>query len=145
MQAFLVIAAGVALAAITYLRLERLGRRGVLPLACRALAWSAIGLLLINLGCPARDPPGRPLVLLDGSLSMGAAGGRWAEARDSAAHLGEVRVFGDDTPAAGDSTPTRGRSLLRPALTAAAAAGRPVLVVTDGEIEDAGEDRKSVV
>ena len=139
MQAFLVIAAGVALAAITYLRLERLGRRGVLPLACRALAWSAIGLLLINLGCPARDPPGRPLVLLDGSLSMGAAGGRWAEARDSAAHLGEVRVFGDDTPAAGDSTPTRGRSLLRPALTAAAAAGRPVLVVTDGEIEDAGE------
>jgi hypothetical protein len=127
MRAFLVIAAGVALAAITYLWLERLGRRSVLPLVFRALAWSALGLLLINLGCPARDPAGRPLVLLDGSLSMGAAGGRGAEARDTAARLGEVREFGG------------GRSLLRPALTAAAAAGRPVFVVTDGEIEDAAE------
>jgi hypothetical protein len=127
MRAFLVIAAGVALAAVTYLWLERLGRRGVLPLVFRAMAWSALGLLLINLGCPARDPAGRPLVLLDGSLSMGAAGGRGAEARDTAARLGEVREFGG------------GRSLLRPALTAAAAAGRPVVVVTDGEIEDAAE------
>ena len=127
MRAFVVIAAGVALAAVTYLWLERLGRRGVLPLVFRALAWSALGLLLINLGCPARDEAGKPLVLLDRSLSMGAAGGRGAEARDTAARLGEVREFGG------------GRSLLRPALTAAAAAGRPVFVVTDGEIEDAAE------
>jgi hypothetical protein len=35
--------------------------------------------------------------------------------------------------------PTRGRSLLRPALTAAASSNRPVVVVTDGEIEDAGD------
>jgi hypothetical protein len=139
MAAFLVVAAGVALAALTYLQLERLGNRGIVPLVCRAVAWSALGLLLLNLGCPHSDPPARPLVLLDGSLSMAAAGGRWAEARDSAARLGEVRVFGDDRAPPADATPTRGRSLLRPALTAAAAAGRPVLVLTDGEIEDAGE------
>jgi hypothetical protein len=139
MRAFLVIAGAVALAALTYLWLERLGRRGLVPLACRALAWSALGLLLINLGCPARDPPGRPLILLDGSLSMGAAGGRWAEARGTAARLGEVREFGDEGTTAPDSAPTRGRSRLGPALTAAAAAGRPVVVVTDGEVDDAGQ------
>ena len=36
-------------------------------------------------------------------------------------------------------SPTRGRSLLAPALTAASASDRPVLVVTDGEIEDAAD------
>ncbi len=83
-------------------------------------------------------PPARPLVLLDGSLSMDGPGGRWAEARDSAERLGEVRIFGDEGDAA-DTTPSRGRSLLRPALTAAVASNRPVVVVTDGEIEDAGD------
>ncbi|MGH7516730.1 MAG: hypothetical protein ACREOC_04570 [Gemmatimonadales bacterium] len=136
MRVFLLVVAGLALAAFTYLWLERLGRRALVPLVCRALAWSALGLLLINLGCPATDPPGRPIVLLDGSLSMGAPGGRWREARDSAARLGDVRVFGDERTGT-DSVPTRGRSLLGPALTAAAASGRTVVVVTDGEIEDA--------
>jgi hypothetical protein len=138
MRVFLVIAAGFALAAFTYLWLERLGRRSVVPLVCRAVAWSALGLLLINLGCPITDPPGRPLVLLDGSLSMGAAGGRWREARDSALALGEVRIFGDERSGT-DTVPTRGRSVLGPALAAAAASGRPVVVLTDGEIEDAGD------
>ena len=41
-------------------------------------------------------PLRRPLVLLDASLSMGAPGGRWLEARDSAARWGEVRRFGDE-------------------------------------------------
>jgi hypothetical protein len=135
---FLVVAAALGLAAFTYLRLERLGRRGIVPLVCRSVAWSALGLLLLNLGCPAAGDAGRPLVLLDGSLSMGAAGGRWQEARDSAAVLGDVRVFGDERGDL-DSVPTRGRSLLLPALTAAAASARPVLVVTDGEIEDAAQ------
>ncbi len=138
MRAFLVVTAGFALAAFTYLWLERLGRRALIPLACRAVAWSALGLLLINLGCPGTEAPGRPLVLLDGSLSMGAAGGRWREARDSAAGLGDVRIFGDEQTA-NDTVPSRGRSLLAPALTAAAASGRPVVVVTDGEIEDAND------
>lgn len=141
-SAVLVVLAAVGLAAFTYLRLERLGGRGWVPLLCRAVAWAALGLLLLNIGCPAPADPVPPLVLLDGSLSMSAPGGRWAAARDSAVRWGDVRVFGDERPAADgargrDSVPARGSSLLAPALTAAAASARPVIVVTDGEIADA--------
>ena len=72
------------------------GRRGWVPLACRAVAWAALGLLLLNVSCPVAGAPRRPLVLLDASLSMSAPGGRWTEARDSAARWGEVRTFGDE-------------------------------------------------
>lgn len=123
----LAVAAGTALAALTYLGLERLGRRGWLLLALRAVAWSALLLLALNASCPAGGDAARPLVLLDSSLSMGAAGGRWDEARRVADSLGDVRAFG------------AGRSLLAPALAAAAASARPVIVVTDGEIDDAGD------
>jgi hypothetical protein len=136
MLALAAVLLGAALAVFTYLYLERLGRRGLVPLVCRAVAWSALGLLLLNLSCPVASPSRRPLVLLDGSLSLTAAGGHWREARDSAARWGDVRVFGDERGGA-DSLPDRGRSLLAPALRAASAADRPVIVVTDGEIEDA--------
>jgi hypothetical protein len=138
MLILLVVIVAFGLAAFTYLGLERAGRRAWIPLACRAIAWSALGLLLVNVSCPVSRAPLRPLVLLDASLSMGAAGGRWAEAKDSAERWGEVRLFGD-TRLSTDSTPTRGRSLLRPALLAASASDRPLIVVTDGEIEDARE------
>jgi hypothetical protein len=138
MLVLLVILAAVGLAAFTYRGLERLGRRAWIPLACRAIAWSALGLLLVNVSCPVSRAPLRPLVLLDASLSMGAAGGRWAEAKDSAARWGEVRQFGDARVST-DSTPARGRSLLGPALLAASASDRPLVVVTDGEIEDVRE------
>jgi hypothetical protein len=128
----------LALSAVTYLVMERLGGRAWVPLLCRAVAWAALGLLVINLSCPVRTAPLRPLVLLDASLSLGAVGGRWAEARDSALRWGEVRSFGDERLAP-DSTPSRGRSLLAPPLIGASASGRPVMVVTDGEIEDARE------
>ena len=134
--ATLVVLAAVGLAVFTYLRLERLGRRATVPLVARAVAWSALGLLLLNVSCPASRGPVRPLVLLDGSLSMGAAGGRWREARDFAGRTGEIRLFGDEVTIA-DTAPSRGRSLLSPALTAAAASERLVVVMTDGEIEDA--------
>ena len=94
LTAALVIAAAVALAAFTYLGLERLGARSWLPLACRAVAWSAIGLLVVNLSCPVRSAPSRPLVLLDSSLSMGAAGALGDEAGRLADSLGDVRPFG---------------------------------------------------
>jgi hypothetical protein len=131
----LVVLLGLALAGLTYLRLERLGRRAWVPMLCRAVAWISLGLLLLNLSCPARGTPLRPLVLLDASLSLGAAGGRWQEARDSARHIGEVRTFGDERLTS-DSVPTRGRSLLAPALVAASVANRDITVVTDGEIDD---------
>src|SRR4051794_32095112 len=138
LPAVLVVLLASGLAAFTYLRLERAGKRGWVPLVCRAVAWGALGLLLLNLSCPVAGAPRRPLVLLDASLSLSAPGGRWAEARDSAGRWGEVRRFGDERGSA-DTLPTRGRSLLAPALVAASASDRPVVVVTDGEIEDAGD------
>jgi hypothetical protein len=138
LRAALVLVLAAALAAFTYLRLERTGRRGWVPLACRAVAWGALGLLLLNVSCPIVGTPRRPVVLLDASLSMTAAGGRWREARDSAARWGEVRRFGDER-GSGDTLPSRGRSLLAPALTAASASDRPVIVVTDGEVEDGSD------
>src|SRR5947207_6474836 len=144
MRAALVVALALALAGFTYLRLERTGARGWLPLACRALAWSALGLLLLNVSCPVGGVPARPLVLLDASLSMSAPGGRWAEARDSARRWGEVRRFGDEGQDR-DSAASHGRSLLGPALLAASASDRPVIVVSDGEIEDAADLPADVV
>ena len=131
----LVALAAVSLAAFTYLLLERLGRRGFAPMLARAIAWAALGLLLVNMSCPRTPVAGRPLVLLDASLSLSAPGGQWASARDSAARLGEIRRFGDERPV-DDSLPSRGRSQLGPALRAAAASDRPVAIVTDGEIDD---------
>lgn len=131
---------GAALAALTYVGFERLGRRGIAPMACRAVAWAALGVLLVNVSCPGAAVRESPVVLLDASLSLGGAGGRWAEARAIADSLGDVRPFGDPAhPAITDSTPRYGRSSLGPALVAAAASGRPVIVVTDGEVDDRAE------
>lgn len=138
LRTLLVAVAAFSLASFTYLRLERLGHRAWFPLACRGIAWTALGLLLVNLSCPVQSAPLKPVVLLDASLSMGAAGGQWMEARDSAARWGEIRQFGDERVTT-DSIPTRGRSLLAPALLAASASDRPIVVVSDGEIEDARE------
>jgi hypothetical protein len=138
LRAGLIALLAFGLAAFTYLGLERLGRRAWVALLCRAVAWTALGLLLLNLSCPVRAVPRRPLVLLDASLSLGAIGGHWAEARDSAVRWGEVRTFGDERLTA-DTAPIRGRSLLAPALLAASASDRPVIIVSDGEIEDRRE------
>lgn len=137
-NAILITLLAFGFAAFTYLGLERLGRRAWVALLCRGTAWAALGLLLLNLSCPVRGAPRRPLVLLDASLSLGASGGHWHEARDSAIRWGEVRTFGDERLTS-DSVPVRGRSLLAPALLAASALDRPVLIVTDGEIEDRRE------
>jgi len=126
----------LGLAAASYVLLERLGRRAWLPTALRTIAYSVVGILLANTSCQRPPELLRPLVLLDGSLSMGAAGGRWDEARTRAAQLGEVRVVG---ALADDSTPSAGRSEVAPAVLAAAATGRPVWLVTDGEVDDAVE------
>jgi hypothetical protein len=129
--------AGLA-AWFTYWRLERIGRRGWVPAAARACAWAVLGLLMLDLTCRAPAQAARPLVLLDGSLSMTGAGGRWREALDSARAWGEVRLFGDRAPAR-DTLPIFGRSDLAPALASAAASDRRVIVVTDGEISDQSE------
>jgi hypothetical protein len=134
----LVAALALGLSGFTYLRLERLGRRSWIPLLLRAIGYTTLGLLVVNLTCAVRSPARRPLVLLDASLSLSAPGGRWGEARDSAGRWGEIRDFGDER-AGSDSLPIRGRSLLAPSLLAASASDRPIIVVSDGEIEDVPE------
>jgi hypothetical protein len=133
----LVAAAALALAAASYLPLASLGATRWRPAALRALALGALFLLLADPLLPGGRPP-RPLVLLDASLSLAAAGGQWGVARESALARGEVRLVGDAGPRA-DTAPTRGASRLGPALRAAAASDRPLVVVSDGEIEDAGD------
>jgi hypothetical protein len=83
-------------------------------------------------------------VLLDGSLSMGAVGGVGAAAADSARRWGVVRWFGAD-PTGPDSAPGFGRSPLAPRLIAAAALERPVVIVTDGAIDDLDELPKDLL
>ena len=136
--ALILVLAGLA-SWVTYWRLERLGPRARWAALARGVAWAALGLLLMDLTWrTSGGATARPLVLIDQSLSMAAAGGRWTEARDSAFAWGEVQPFGDRAPT-GDSLPQWGRSDLAPALNAAQASSRPILVVTDGELTDWAE------
>ncbi len=138
MRFFLLILLGFLLAAFTYLGLERLGRRGWVALGFRAVGWSALFVLLADLTCSSRPVTGaRPVVLLDRSLSLQSAGARGVDASDSARRWGDIRYFGDDRP--GTDSAYRGRSVLAPALTAALASGRPLIIVSDGEVDDASE------
>lgn len=139
MRIALVLLVSGVLSWFTYGRLERLGRRALPAALARAVAWGALGTLLLDLTCALPgERGGRPLVLLDASLSMGAAGGQWRAALDTARALGDVVLFGDRGPVP-DSLPAFGRSDLAPALRAAAASDRPVVVVTDGELTDRSE------
>lgn len=111
-------------------RLDRpLARVG---LAARAAGWLALALLLIDPGVSGRSHRGRPLVLLDNSVSMHSATAPGDSLRALAAARGDVMRFGELAP----DVPG-GVSRLGPLLAAATSAGRPVEVVTDGEIADA--------
>ncbi len=130
--AVLLVAIGLPLA--MYLWLERLGRRAIIPMALRALALIALGILAADFSCARAPASLRPVVLLDASFSMAGAGGAWADARREAARLGDWRPIG---AIAADSSPNGGRSLIASAVTAASAGGRPVWLLSDGEVEDA--------
>ncbi|MBK7595569.1 MAG: hypothetical protein IPP98_15325 [Gemmatimonadetes bacterium] len=99
---------------------------------CRTLGAALLVLLLLNPTLSSRLLTQRPLILLDHSVSMLAQRGQGSAARAAAAALGDTVAFGDLAP--GEAG---GRSMLGAALPAALASGRPVTVVTDGEIGDA--------
>jgi hypothetical protein len=111
-------------------------RRIWVPAGLRALGWASLALLLVNASCPAAPAVTRPLVLLDGSLSMQASGGKFIEALTAAKRLGEIRLLGVPPR---DTTPVGGRSRFASAVSAAEASGRPVILMTDGEVEDGDE------
>lgn len=110
------------------------------PAALRITGLACLVLLLWNPAITHRAPAGAaPVVLLDASLSMGARPGLWAEALDSARALargGVILRFGRTVAGFDTAAPGDGASRLAPALTAAAARGGPIVIVTDGAIDD---------
>lgn len=107
----------------------RVGRAAALA---RLIAVAAVVLLLFDPGIAARMISPRPIVLLDNSVSMHAAGGHAADAARLAATLGDTATFGELS--AGEPGAI---SAVDDALAGAVTGGRPVIVVTDGEITDA--------
>jgi hypothetical protein len=130
-----------ALAAYVYVIRERLGPAGAGFAALRVAAVGLLLLLLANAPWPGRTPGLPATVLVDRSLSMGAPGGHWRAALDSARAIagreGTILGFGSGVGPLVDSVPASGDSRLAEALVVARAAGGPVHVVTDGEIADA--------
>ncbi len=102
-----------------------------LAFAARATAILAVLLLILDPGVRTAVARRQPLVLLDNSVSMHAATGLTDSARALATTLGEVVPFGEAAPGQ-----PGGRSDIGSALAAAAGSGRPIEVITDGEIAD---------
>ena len=140
-----VIAIGVlalVAAGVVYLGLERLRLAGLGMTVLRTVGVASLALLLINPASTTRVPDAPPTVLLDASLSLGGAGGRWREALDTALALagrdGAVLRFGGRVAQNDTTPPEDGRTRLAEALRLAHGRPGPVIVVTDGEVEDAG-------
>lgn len=98
----------------------------------RAIALTALLVLLLDPTTPSPPASVRPLVLLDQSVSMFAQHGLADSAARVAASLGDTVGFGSLAPGIAGND-----SRLTAPLLAAVATGRPVIVVSDGEISDA--------
>ncbi|HEU5186146.1 MAG TPA: hypothetical protein VFU01_16350 [Gemmatimonadaceae bacterium] len=136
--------AAIALALVLYGWREpgRLVRRAPL-IALRALALGLVIALLLDAPAGAARPIA-PFVALDASAS-------WVRANDTAAWRNAVRLardaphdtlflFGDSARVADlPERPHDRTSRVRPAIERALAAGRPLTIVTDGEIDDPAE------
>lgn len=133
--------------------LSRPVARGRLAIALGALRAAAyLCLLAMLFGAPAGAPtPLAPLPLLDvsESWSRGDAGATWRSALDTLAALpgDTVLLMGDSARVAlrsdvNGSTPRDQRSALQPSLDQATALGRSVVLITDGELEDASALRR---
>ncbi len=130
--------AGAAAAFYVYVVRERLGPAALGLALLRTAAFAALLLLLVN-AVRTRRVERAPTVLLDASLSLQATGGRWTTALDTARSLagraGTVWRMADGLLPFDTTEPEGGRSLVGPALRAVTARG-PVVIVTDGELED---------
>jgi hypothetical protein len=136
----LAVVAGVAAALLQYGSLAVSARPA--PLATlRALAVGIVVALLLHAPWGRPQPPARD-VALDASLSVGRgrvnAAACWRTMLDSARALGATRYrFGDSLRAdAGDEPPADRASRLRPVEEHASATGRPMTIVTDGELDE---------
>jgi hypothetical protein len=113
-------------------------RRGLAALRAAAVVLAVALILDARLGTHA---PSRALMALDVSASwaQGGTAGRFAEAAQRARASGaEVVLFGDSLRAgAVPERPADGASRVGPVVDRASALGRPVTVITDGQLEDA--------
>ena len=126
-----------------YLRSRTWSVQGAGLAALRTVALGALFLALFNPGRLIRVTDGTPMVLLDASLSMGATGGQWQAALDTARALsrsggeaGTILRFGSGISPFDTLAPSDGASRLRDALEATVGRAGPVFVVSDGEIQD---------
>lgn len=137
----LAVAVGTFLAAITY---ARLGSGAPLPMALRFAAGTLATALLLNAPLAPSRPLG-PWVALDVSAS-------WALTGDSATWRSVTRVADSARTAGADSllqfgsalhagplpaTPFDSASRVAPVVEVARALGRPMVIITDGRLEDA--------
>ena len=139
---FLALLGGAAAVAASYAKLRTGTPRVLVPAALRGIAITAALALLFNVLIGARGRSA-PLVAVDASLS-------WLRGRDSTQFdsvLREARrtagssenllAFGDSVrPLGGGAAPGDRASRVRQAVERALVAGRPLVVYTDGEIDD---------
>lgn len=135
---FAAILAGVLAAGVQYGRSALAAR--MLPLALLR-AVSAMLIVALLLGAPAgRASTLAPDVALDASESWlrGADSSAWKAARDSSSRFGgAVHRFGDSLRAgAANGPPADHASRVRDVVDAATGSGRPVVIVTDGELDE---------
>ncbi|HUF31153.1 MAG TPA: hypothetical protein VMM77_10935 [Gemmatimonadaceae bacterium] len=132
---------GAALSFLMYGLREQIGVvRALPPIALRAVALTVLIALVLNATAGgAREPA--PLVALDVSRSWlreGGEGWEQAKARVRGLAADSLLVLGDSVRQRPlPDTPDDNASRVAPLVERALAAGRPVILVTDGEIEDA--------
>jgi len=135
----LAILAGLIVALIQYGPRELRNASSLITAALRAGAVALVTALLLD--APAgRSKPVPACVALDASLSMTRGDTTlWRAARDSARRAGadSIFLFGESVRRADTtSQPHDQATVLRPMVERALGAGHPLIVVTDGEIDD---------
>lgn len=139
---FLALLGGAAAVAASYAKLRTGTHRVIVPAVLRGIAITAALALLFNVLIGARGRSA-PLVAMDASLSW--LRGRDStqfdsvlrEARRTAASSENLLAFGDSVrPLGGGAVPDDRASRVRQAVERALVAGRPLVVYTDGEIDD---------
>lgn len=133
--------AGVAIAVLLYGRRDAgRGARSAVLIALRALAMTLLLALVLNAPAGPSRAPG-PLVALDASASWERGGDTalWRAARARASRIASdsLILFGDSVRVArAPERPADDASRARALVERSLAAGRPLVLLTDGEIDD---------
>lgn len=147
------IALGLLVAWLAYARSATPGQRGRVLLLALLRFVAVLIVAALFLGAPARPPrPAAPLIAFDASASWRRAGGddsttvralrtQWQAVLREHSATDALVLVGDSLREVGSSdiaqlVPRDAASRARPAIDRAAALGRPLLLVTDGELDD---------